>query len=142
MKSSVLVLLSILILAGFLGAEARLYGLSGSDDRSLMLWDLNTGSKIRELPGCLHIYSVAYSPDGKYALSGSLDQTVKLWDINTGACVRTFTGHTDQVNTVAFSPDSKYALSGSGYYESTLKLWDINTGACIRTFTGDNNGIN
>ena len=30
------------------------------------------------------VYSVAFSPDGRFALSGSLDETLRLWDIATG----------------------------------------------------------
>ena len=30
------------------------------------------------------VFSVAFSPDGRYASSGSSDRTMKLWDIATG----------------------------------------------------------
>jgi WD40 repeat protein len=80
------------------------------------------------------VWSVTFSPDGRYALSGSDDKTLKLWDVATGTEIRTFTGHTEVVYSVAFSPDGRYALSGSS--DKTLKLWDVATGAEIRTFTG------
>ncbi|MDM8562892.1 PKD domain-containing protein [Candidatus Marithioploca araucensis] len=68
------------------------------------------------------VYSVAFSPDGRYALSCS-DDTLKLWEVNTGAEIRTFAGHTESVSSVVFSPDGRYALSGS--WDKTLKLWKI-----------------
>ncbi|MDM8562724.1 PKD domain-containing protein, partial [Candidatus Marithioploca araucensis] len=86
------------------------------------------------------VYSVVFSPDGRYALSGSSDDTLKLWDVNTGAEIRTFAGHTSSVYSVVFSPDGRYALSGSS--DDTLKLWDVNTGAEIRTFAGHTYWIN
>ena len=86
------------------------------------------------------VFSVAFSPDGKYALSGSDDKTIKLWDISTGKEIRTFKGHTSTVRSVAFSPDGKYFLSGS--WDKTIKLWDVSTGREIRTFIGHTEAVN
>ena len=50
-----------------------------------MLWHIPTG-KIRT-PLAAHeqpIWSIAFSPDGKYFASGSSDHTIKLWNIQTG----------------------------------------------------------
>ena len=111
------------------------YALSGSWDKTLKLWDVNTGREIRTFRGYpSDVNSVAFSPNGNYALSGSRDKTLKLWDVNTGREIRSFSGHSSSVSSVAFSPDGRYALSGS--YDKTLKLWDVNTGEAIRTFTG------
>ena len=111
------------------------YALSGSEDKTLKLWDVNRGNCLRTFIGHSdYVRSVAFSPDGRYALSGSEDQTLKLWDINSGTQIRTFRGYSDAVMSVAFSPDGRYALSGN--YDKTLKLWDINSGTEIRTFRG------
>jgi WD40 repeat protein len=101
--------------------------LSGSDDGTLRLWDIDTGREIRTFEGHVSwVESVAFSPDGKTVLSGSRDNTLKLWDVDTGREIQTFEGHRNYVRSVAFSPDGKTVLSGS--YDNTLKLWDISTG--------------
>ena len=46
--------------------------LSGSHDRTLRLWDLETGAELRRFEGMRdRVTSVALLPDGRRALSGS-----------------------------------------------------------------------
>jgi WD40 repeat protein len=111
------------------------YALSGDSDKTLKLWDVETGKCVRTFDGhTKSVTSVCFSPDGRYALSGSLDNTLKLWDVETGECLKTFEGHESGVTSVCFSPDGSYALSGS--LDKTLKLWDLKTTKCLRTFKG------
>jgi len=109
--------------------------LSGSQDKTLKLWDLNTGRELRTFTGHLGpVLCVAIAPDGRTALSGSQDKTLKLWDLNTGKVQHTFPGHLQDVMSVAIAPGGRTALSGSA--DNTLKLWDLNTGEELRTFPG------
>jgi WD40 repeat protein len=111
------------------------YALSGSFDKTLKLWDVNSGVEIHSFRGHTDaVRSVAFSPDGRYALSGSDDSMIKRWDVNSGAEIRSFRGHTSAVYSVAFSPDGRYALSGSN--NKTFKLWEVNSGVEIRSFRG------
>ena len=53
---------------------------SGSADRTVRLWDVETGACIRTLEGHGRgVYSVGFRPDGKQLASGSFDRTVRLW---------------------------------------------------------------
>jgi WD40 repeat protein len=67
---------------------------SGSEDKTVWLWDAATGTALQTLKG--HSYSVnsvAFSPNGKQVVSGSGDKTVRLWDAATGTALQTLEGH-------------------------------------------------
>ncbi|KAF3912599.1 Beta-TrCP [Arthrobotrys entomopaga] len=96
---------------------------SGSEDKTIKIWDANTGACLRTLNG--HddsVSSVAFLYDGRIA-SGSLDQSIKIWDINSGTCLKTLYGHDGAVNSIAFSKD--VAILASGSVDGALKIWDI-----------------
>ena len=87
---------------------------SGSDDKTVKIWDTATGQEIRTLPGhVLRVWSVAFSPDGTRLASVGGDTIIKLWDAASGQEIRTFQGHTQPVRSVAFSPDGTRLVSAS-----------------------------
>ncbi len=56
--------------------------LSGGNDRTLRLWDVETGKELRCYNGHKGVVlGVAFSPDGKRALSGGHDGTMRLWQV-------------------------------------------------------------
>jgi WD40 repeat protein len=113
---------------------------SGSYDKTIKLWNLETGQAIRTLYGHSdYVISVSFSPDGKTLASGSYDKTIKLWNLETGQAIRTLNGHIDSVSSVSFSPDGKTLASGSG--DKTIKLWNLETGEEIRTLNGHSNSV-
>ncbi|MDD7589908.1 MAG: hypothetical protein SPJ75_05155, partial [Candidatus Onthomorpha sp.] len=74
---------------------------SGSGDKTIKIWDANTGERLKTLKGhSSWVSSVAYSPDGTKIISGSADETVKIWDANTGQCLKIMKGGSEGVNSV------------------------------------------
>jgi WD40 repeat protein/transcriptional regulator with XRE-family HTH domain len=110
--------------------------LSASDDKTLILWDVASGTKIRTFVGHTDVVqSAVFSPDGRSALSASDDKTLILWDVATGTKIRSFQQeHTAAVQSAVFSPDGRSALSASD--DKTLILWDVAGGTPIRRFAG------
>ena len=108
---------------------------SGSDDKTIKIWNLNNKKEIRTLKGHLDfVYSVAISLDGKILVSGSRDKTIKIWNLQTGQLINTLYGHKGFVDSVAISPDGQTIASGS--YDHTIKLWNLKTLQLIHTFEG------
>jgi WD40 repeat protein len=113
---------------------------SGSQDNSVKLWNVASGSELRTLRGHTDwVDSVTFSPDGNTVASGSGDKTVKLWDVASGSELRTLRGHTDWVHSVAFSPDGRTLASGS--MDKIIKLWDVTSGNELRTLRGHTNWV-
>ncbi len=97
--------------------------LSGSADKTVRLWDVETGRCVRVLEGHSARVCVAFSPEGGSALSGSADNTAQRWDVETGRCMRVLEGHCDVVRSVAFSPNGRHAFSAA--INGAMRVWDL-----------------
>lgn len=80
------------------------------------------------------VWSVAYSPDGKWIATTHWNTSAKLWDAETGQLILTFMGHTESVNSVAFSPDGIFIATASD--DGTVKIWNVGTGIETLTISG------
>ena len=73
-----------------------------------------------------HVFSVAFSPDGKMVAAGRGDGRIALWEVASYKRRATLRGHTEEVTSVAFSGDGKLLASRGA--EGTVRLWDLRTG--------------
>jgi WD40 repeat protein len=104
-----------------MSADAKLL-VSGSWDKTIKIWQLNTGELITTLKGHRdRVYAIALSPDEKIIASGSADKTIKLWHLQTGELLGTFTGHANTVTALAFTASGEMLVSGS--LDKTIKIW-------------------
>jgi len=108
---------------------------SGSRDRTVKVWNLETGECRATLIGHFgFVLVVAVTPDGRTLVSGSRDRTVRVWNLETGKCRATLEGHAGHVLSIAVTPDGRTLVSGSS--DRTVRVWDLETKKCRATLTG------
>ncbi len=96
--------------------------ISGSEDGTLKVWDLNRGKELFTLQG--HEESVnTVAVTGLQAISGAWDKTLKVWDLESKKELFSFNGHEEAVEAVAVIPGGKRVISAS--WDKTLKVWDL-----------------
>src|SRR5262249_14614689 len=109
--------------------------LSGSQDRTVRLWDTDTGKEAcPTMKGHTEVISsVAFLPDGTRALSACWDKTIRIWDLETGKEVDKLSIGAP-VLSVALRKGGKHVLLGSN--DGKLRYWDLQAKKEVRAFAG------
>ncbi|MFB2975664.1 protein kinase [Microseira sp. BLCC-F43] len=116
---------------------------SGSDDKTIRLWHIETGEVIATLFGHTNfVQSVAFSPDGTVLASGSDDKTIKLWDLQTYQEICTLSEHSRPVKSVIFSPiPPQPPLAKGGQFDPSLVISNPSvSGLLVSPLSGDIRG--
>jgi WD40 repeat protein len=96
---------------------------SGSDDKTVILWDTETKKERATLSGSKGPVAVRFCPDGKLLASWSgADPTVRLWNVATGKQVGAFPGKAG-ITALSFTPDGK-SLAAVGT-DGKVQLCDL-----------------
>ena len=103
---------------------------SCSLDKSIKLWNLDTGAELSTMSGhLLNVSCLAFKPDDPNILvSGSWDSTLKIWDLSTAASACLSPARRpgvidDEIISVEFVADGRLVMSGDS--NKTIRLCDI-----------------
>jgi WD40 repeat protein len=92
--------------------------MTGSWDRTVRIWNLETGECLKVLTG--HTRGIrAIRFDSAKLITGGMDGTIRIWNWRTGDCIRVLEGHRDAVLSLCF--DKQVLCSGSA--DATIKVW-------------------
>jgi WD40 repeat protein len=87
------------------------YLISGSNDKTAIIWDLKTMKPLHILqPSCWKITSVGFSDDSKYCVTGCNDGVVNVWETETGKLISTWSSEDIGVKELCLFRNSQYIL--------------------------------
>lgn len=104
------------------GKDSKIYLVTGSTDKTAIIWDMETGIPKHKLKGHTSTVRVVKCFDN-YICTGGRDCLIRVWN-DTGECIHVLQGHRHSVRCLDI--DSKYLLSGS--YDGSVVLWDYRKG--------------
>ncbi|ETO13769.1 WD repeat-containing protein, partial [Reticulomyxa filosa] len=126
------------------------YLCSGSADKTIRLWDVETSKSLYVFNGHMNgIWCVDISPlqnnnnnigiiggNGYTICSGSHDTTIRIWDIETTKQSIIFKGHENVVRSVKYGSNKLENTILSGSEDKSVRLWDIRSGQQSQMFNG------
>lgn len=101
-------------------ATAYLYPGRGHD--LLHLWDVASGKAVAALDE-VPLFSLAFSPDGKFIAGGDNVGSIAIWDVREKKRIVEIRAHKSQVSGLVFSHDGKRLFTAS--HDGTIKIWDF-----------------
>ena len=120
---------------------------SGSNDKTVKLWDTGSMQLLHTHQLSDHVQSVAVSSGGSQRVlsgggykKGAQDYSVRVWDAASGAQLAVLQGHSNEINGVTVSSDGRLAASASE--DGTICVWDLATFSLRARLEGHKLGLN
>lgn len=114
--------------------KVRLKRVAAGEDRTLIVWDMETGEIVHRLGEIrTPVWCARFSPDGQ-VIASTHHSDIKLWEAGSGREIRTMLGHEKIIHQLAFLHDGTRLVSVAE--DGALKLWNVGTGDLLRTFSG------
>jgi WD40 repeat protein len=106
-----------------LSADSRTV-VSGSKDKTLRIWSVESGGCLLKLSAASAVLSVALSWDGSTVVSGSEDKVLRVWSAIDGTCLHRFPdAHSGYVHAASVSSNGRTIVTGGS--DKAVRLWAI-----------------
>ena len=108
--------------------------ISGSYDRTVRIWNIETGHEQILRGHSASVFSLAVSPDDSIIASGSGGGQILVWDRLKCECIRTINHHDFVALSLQITLDGKSLLSSSA--DRTIAMHDIESGKIVHVMKG------
>ena len=99
---------------------------SASHDKTVCLWDFNTGEVLHTFAtDAKTLRCAAFSPDGRVVVAGTEDGRLLRWELDTMTALPPLKAHERAVDHVAFSADGRHCATAS--IDDKAVLWNLMT---------------
>ena len=105
---------------------------SGADD--IVLWDITSMTKVARFEASTIVWSVAFSPDGRWLVSTHGDSSIRVWDVADRKLAGDLNGHAGAVRGVAFSADGRFIASAAE--DRSVIIWNADTRRKVSVLRG------
>lgn len=112
--------------------------LTGSDDGTVRLWNLQGRELKRFKASTTSVYTVAFSRDGERVLAGYADGSSFVWDLEGNELAK-LQGYLDRIGYAGFSPDGTKVITYA--WDDNTYLWDLQ-GAELKKWRGHMASVN
>lgn len=100
---------------------------TASLDRTAIVWDLETGTALRQLLHPRRVLSAHFSPDGLQVVTACEDRSARIWNVERGEVEQELKQHTGILRYAEFSHDGRHVATCGD--DSIALIWDVATGA-------------
>ena len=104
---------------------------TGGDDKTILLWDLQSGEVIGNIQNSFPVKAIQFTPDGN--ILAACGSEIKLMD-RQGKLIRKFGGYTTDIWSMSYNAPTQRITAGS--YAKSIKVWDFLTGKLDLTLEG------
>ncbi|MEW6128687.1 MAG: protein kinase [Acidobacteriota bacterium] len=114
--------------------------LAASASENVVLWDALRQTKIATLEYDSLVWSVTFSPDGRFLVSTHGDGAIVVWDVAERQRIANLNEHSATIYSVAYSPDGE-RIASTGE-DSSIIIWNAETGQKDAVLMGYQSKIN
>ena len=117
---------------------------SASNDRTISIWNIETGRQIYSFFGSQELQAVAIN--NRIVAGGGFDRTITSWKLSDRTLehiiskYRNPSSHNDVIYTLIFSNKGDFLITGSA--DKTIKVWNSVTGSLKFTLNGHTDIVN
>ncbi len=113
---------------------------SGSADKTLKIWDLETLDRVRTYRGHRdYVTAVAIAGGGRDVASASLDGSVHVWSTRSSRLTRSLSAHQGRANALAFAPAGDVLASAGA--DGKVRVWEFKRRRTTKTLPSHDGAV-